>query len=941
MLVRCPYCQRKIDMAGGKARRYEPNCPRCGERFVLEIQVYRRDEAPALVTAAADTVASQDATIVFSKGGDAADGFSLGSPRSEHPTMASGANMATGANGDASHGGADFSIADQSSPGDGEDVVSRPTDETTDLSGVPSGGSTSAAGPMKPQLGGYRLVEELGRGGMGAVFLAKQLSLDRKVALKTIHPQLASDPVFLSRFTREAYAAAQLTHHHVVQVYDMGTDQGIHFFSMEFVEGKSLDNLLSEKKRLDARTALTLTLQAARGLHFAHEHGMVHRDIKPANLLLSDHGIVKVADLGLVKTAEGGPQSSAADDSASIENPSIRSALSTKATQAGSAMGTPAFMAPEQADDAASVDLRADIYALGCTLYALLTGKPPFDGKTALEVISKHKTAPVVRPEQVARDVPKQASDITVRMVAKKPEERPQSMLEVIEAIEGLLNDASGGGGPAQRYGAAVEGAYAQYGAAPAAKIGKWALPAVHGLGALGATAAVAQGAFGPALAMLLLGPLATAGYVLQKGLFERSIAVVKLRELAFNCAWSDYGIGLMGTLAVAAAVWMTGLAPALGGVALVAALLGVAIYMVLDKKAAQQRAEPLQTLQNTVKRMRLEGMDEIQVRKFIATSGGPGWEELFEAVFGYEAKREMRRVLEQENPAGVGARHAGWRDKLVDAVDARVQGVRDAQQQRRLAKVESARLRAQGMSPKDAARQAAEEASKLVDHGAALRTSAREFASASADRRKALKGMLAASKRGEGRPRPSLLGRLGGLVNLVIGPRPRFAIGAALLGLGLVWANENGVFSAEGIAATLQQAGSGIAQGNGTQSIRDLVAAAKQQGTGAVMAAAAATASGPKAISFLPEPFASFLNGPHVALAGLLLLLTAPMSGPRTSLALGLAGAFALGGSLVLDPKLAEALIPLQNLGPIRPIDLATTGGAALIAAGTWWFRR
>src|SRR5262249_19572151 len=154
-------------------------------------------------------------------------------------------------------------------------------------------------------LGGYTVIKLLGKGGMGAVYLARQVSLDRNVALKVMNPSWAKDPVFLARFTREAYAAAQLVHHNVVQIYDIGEEHGTPFFSMEFVPGQNLGEIPRGKGKLDIEEAVGYTLQAARGLKYAHDQGMVHRDVKPDNLMLNDQGIVKVADLGLVKLPSG------------------------------------------------------------------------------------------------------------------------------------------------------------------------------------------------------------------------------------------------------------------------------------------------------------------------------------------------------------------------------------------------------------------------------------------------------------------------------------------------------------------------------------------------------------------------------------------------------------------------------------------------------------
>ena len=174
--------------------------------------------------------------------------------------------------------------------------------------------TTYDAGSIPDRLGGYRVLRLLGCGAMGTVYEAKQISLDRLVALKTIRGQLAENPASLARFTREAYAAAQLTHHNVVQIYDFGEDAGLHFFSMEWVRGGPLTHLIREKGRLEPRLAASYTVQAARGLQFAHQHGMVHRDIKPANLLLTNDGIIKVADLGLVKIPDHGDTESESND---------------------------------------------------------------------------------------------------------------------------------------------------------------------------------------------------------------------------------------------------------------------------------------------------------------------------------------------------------------------------------------------------------------------------------------------------------------------------------------------------------------------------------------------------------------------------------------------------------------------------------------------------
>ncbi len=196
----------------------------------------------------------------------------------------------------------------------------------------------------------------------------------------------------------------------------------------------SLDDLLKSRGKLNARTAALYILQAARGLKFAHDHGMVHRDIKPANLMLTENELVKIADLGLVKT----PAIDEREEVDADRNIMLASAHS-RVTGVGSTMGTPAYMSPEQADDAANVDLRADIYSLGCTFYALLTGSPPFTSESAIEIITKHRTSRVERPDRIMQDVPSELGAIVEKMTAKDPVDRYQSLSETIRDLEKFL----------------------------------------------------------------------------------------------------------------------------------------------------------------------------------------------------------------------------------------------------------------------------------------------------------------------------------------------------------------------------------------------------------------------------------------------------------------------------------------------------------------------
>jgi eukaryotic-like serine/threonine-protein kinase len=266
------------------------------------------------------------------------------------------------------------------------------------------------------QVGDFELKKKLGKGGMGEVFLARQVSLDRTVALKTLSKELAKKDDFVQRFQREARSMAKLDHPNVVKVYAVDSFKGVHFAAIEFIDGQSVQNWLDELGQLPVGDAVHITMVCAEALQHAHALGMVHRDIKPDNILLTLKGTVKVADFGLAKVI---------DEDVSM-------------TQSGTGLGTPLYMAPEQARDAKHVDHRSDIYALGAMTYHMLTGKLPFDGTTALELImakenGKYPTARSLRPE-----IPDRLDLIIDKMLAKDPNHRYKSCGEILKDLFAL-----------------------------------------------------------------------------------------------------------------------------------------------------------------------------------------------------------------------------------------------------------------------------------------------------------------------------------------------------------------------------------------------------------------------------------------------------------------------------------------------------------------------
>jgi serine/threonine protein kinase len=264
----------------------------------------------------------------------------------------------------------------------------------------------------------YRIVRPLGQGGMGTVFLAEHRAMERLVAVKVVNRSLVDRPDAVERFGREIKAAAKLDHPNIVRAYDAEPAGDLQLLVMEYVEGQSLADVLHESGPLPVAVACEYVRQAALGLQHAHEKGMVHRDIKPHNLMLAPTGVVKILDFGLAKLA-----SERRTDGLTREN---------------AMMGTPEYLAPEQARDTAAADVRADIYALGCTLFCLLTGRPPFrtEGNDYLSVVLAHLEQPPPRVTDVRPDVPPTLANLIDRMLAKDPAERPQTPGEVAAALE-------------------------------------------------------------------------------------------------------------------------------------------------------------------------------------------------------------------------------------------------------------------------------------------------------------------------------------------------------------------------------------------------------------------------------------------------------------------------------------------------------------------------
>ncbi|TWT96318.1 Serine/threonine-protein kinase PknB [Neorhodopirellula pilleata] len=268
-----------------------------------------------------------------------------------------------------------------------------------------------------PTINGYDVERVLGRGGMGIVLKARHQRMRRDVAIKVLPETAFRDPASVDRFYREVQAVAQLSHPHIVAAYDAGEQDEIHYFVMEYIQGQDLEKIVKQLGPLAVEDAVECIIQAAKGLEYAHDRGIIHRDIKPANLLLQQNGIIKVLDMGLARRNDVNPDANEED---------------AQLTQVGQIMGTVDFMAPEQALDTRSADARADVYSLGCTMYCLLNGERPYHGDTMMKKILSHREDAIPSLSQKRADVPRALDAIFSKMVAKTPDDRYQTMSEVI-----------------------------------------------------------------------------------------------------------------------------------------------------------------------------------------------------------------------------------------------------------------------------------------------------------------------------------------------------------------------------------------------------------------------------------------------------------------------------------------------------------------------------
>lgn len=762
MQIKCPYCDAKLNAGTPKQGRYKPKCKRCERPFLLrvegdppEIRVDKIDTATSASAPKIDTDATIDGTVLNStpdSGSDATldpasiQGPSASQTNSKNKSVVRAGNRNTG----------------------------------VQISGNSTMSPEAVSGSAIPErMGGYRIVREIGHGAMGAVYEAKQLSLDRTVALKTIRAKLLENAASLARFTREAYAAAQLTHHNVVQVYDFGEDSGRHFFSMEWVRGGSLREFVQSKGPLEPRLAVGYALQAARGLQFAHRNGMVHRDVKPANLLINEDGVVKVADLGLVKIADlMDPES----ESFSMDTISGMQS-GTQVTMQGTAVGTPAYMAPEQGVDAATVDHRADIYSLGCSLFYMLAGKPPFDGSVVSEVLDQHARQAVPNLISINKRIPPQLQQIVARTMAKKPGDRYDSISDLIRDFETYLGvDSEGKFSPSTQQVDQWEVIAKKY--ASAAPQSKLAAPAVAIFLAIAGVLTLALPLAG--FTWLLLGPaMGVTGIAVAVALGGRKSAVLScLRRWFVTLSWIDYAIGAVGVVVGLIAVFAAGLSLGLFVGVLLGALAGAGFHFAITASSRKRRSGSLQVAEKFIRDLRINGTDEDGIRWFCARYAGKDWQAIYEALFGYDSLCEQRDALSRDRSFS-GSVRSGIRDKWCSRLMAKTESNRAARDHKRLARIEERGLASQGLSAAEARDRAWQMASAIVQNSRSQQQPSEDEKAAAEAKRARFKAMMADARSGKYKTKRDPLA----LVKFALGGHTRLLAGCLLLVTFAFWA--------------------------------------------------------------------------------------------------------------------------------------------------------
>ncbi len=757
MVIECPTCRHSIRVVDLRPGRFTPRCPRCERSFQLTVS-----EAPC-----SQPVVSELNASVF------AEPVAPAAVVPVHPEIPA----------------LDWPVMP---PAPGGSVL-RPRR-------LPRG--------IPRLLGGHLVLKLLGHGPRGRVVLAQPLSLEPPAVLKLIAADRAADPIFLDHFTREAFAAAQIEHPNLVAVRELGSDRGNHYTALAWIDGPSAAELLESRRTLEPYEAAVVVLLAARGLQAAHEQGLHHRDVKPANLHLDAAGRVLVDDLGLEMT----PSLAAALEARQKSSDPRKRAATGNDRSFRPAAGTPAFMAPEQAADPVTSGARADIYALGATFYNLVTGKLPFPGDDAVELIRKHQEELPVPPAEFVPGLPREISDIIRTMMGKRPEERYPNMAVVVDVLEGMLGlhgDSAAtaledAGGMIHRAADTVAQSSAR-----SLRLRILALSAAIWLGILGLLFSL--GLVRPASGVLGFGALTALTALLASATVHDSELLHLARAAVLGGGLRSWLIAMTGVLGAIAAGWIWGGSLPWFPIVCGGFLVGTFIVF-LDRPLAAERRLIINSAGELLQRLRARGHDEAVIRQLFARHGGDQWEGLFELVFGHRAL-DAARLLQSRDSSRL---HRSWlgagRRALFLVFEKRLQGRRDHRHLRLLQKVEEKRLESAGLNLLTARRRARRIAKAMLVTAGQWREEQHLFDAT--DRSVATQGspLLERLSVAASQPEPvlethekqpnALLRRLDSWTGILLGRGLRFLIGAALLAVLAIWMDAKGIVTGSQVRA-------------------------------------------------------------------------------------------------------------------------------------------
>ncbi|WP_337173240.1 protein kinase [Paludisphaera sp.] len=793
-------------------------------------------------------------------------------------------------------------------------------------------------------LGGCLVLKLLGHGPRGKSLLARPLSLAGRVVLKVISADRGRDAVFVERFLREALATAQLDSPHLIPIVALGRDRSSVYTAVEYVPGASLAEELARRGKIDPRAAAAWILQAARGLAEAHAQGIWHRDVKPENLRLTPDGLVVVDDLGLETTpslaaaenareraSSKGPRGkgrTAAEDAPATAAPPIRRA----------AVGSPAYMAPEQARDALIIDGRADVYALGCTFHHLVTGRPPSAGATAAEMIEGRQDEELVPPREFVPDIPPALNDAIVTMTRRAPEERYPSMNVVIDVLEGALGQRRARAtADEEAYRAAIVEAATILRDAPAARLRSRILLAVGGAWLALLLLLLAMRAFRPMVVVGGFGLLTASALAAASRSLRPSGLVALLRELFLGHGVRSWIVGGIVSLVLLGMAVYGGF---LGSIIFLGICVGALIagfHYYVERPYLADRDAAVETVREPLRRLRRAGLDERGLRDALILAAGPGWEALFAAVFGERAlAAERLRALDDPTAPSAESRR-WWSGRLERLLSGLVQMRRDARLRRLFQEVEEARFEAEGLNLMTARRLSWRVSRALIaaaaewrDEQAALRGGRRAPGSSGPTITQQLRDAIEDPERViQGRhdgPGP-MAQRLEALTGRVFGRLPRLILGGLLLAVLGYWMHSHEVVTADQVAEAavqISRAARAAAENADPDALRDVRVD---------IAVDPAQVARPLGDEWVPGPFRA-IPAANVGAAGLLLLVSLAFRSMGVGLAAYLAALVALFGPALglsftwLAPRLSE---PTQ----------AMIAGAVVLALGVLLGRR